>query len=226
MWINLKSILYGTESRSLVNKEWPGITRHSHEYDQFSLINHSIFVFFLTIQWPRGLRSGSAAACLLGVGSKPAGYMDACECCVLSGRGHYDEPTACPEKSYRMWCVVVCDLETYKMRRQCPVLGCSTARKERFCLITWVKYPVPWQPYKNDNYLYTTTWKVKSNEAQHRTRHEGPLMATWGWVFKATLWPFYFRAGDRVFIVQEAVHTNQSYFNDSPFHPHNVYLYF
>jgi hypothetical protein len=68
MWINLKSILYGTESRSLVNKEWPWSTRHSHEYDQFSLINHSIFVFFFwRFQWPRGLRRGSAAARLLAL---------------------------------------------------------------------------------------------------------------------------------------------------------------
>jgi hypothetical protein len=34
------------------------------------------------------------------------------ECCVLSGRGLYDELIACPEESYRLWCVVVCDLET------------------------------------------------------------------------------------------------------------------
>jgi len=34
-----------------------------------------------------------------------------CECCALSGRGLCDEPIARPEESYRMWCVVVCDLE-------------------------------------------------------------------------------------------------------------------
>jgi len=33
------------------------------------------------------------------------------ECCVLSGRGHCDELITRPEKSYRLWCVVVCDLE-------------------------------------------------------------------------------------------------------------------
>jgi hypothetical protein len=32
------------------------------------------------------------------------------ECCV-SGRGLYDEVVTRPEESYRMWCVVVCDLE-------------------------------------------------------------------------------------------------------------------
>jgi len=34
-----------------------------------------------------------------------------CECFVLSGRGLCDELITRPEKSYRMWCVVVCDLE-------------------------------------------------------------------------------------------------------------------
>ena len=32
------------------------------------------------------------------------------ECCVLSGRGLCDELITRPEKSYRQWCVVVCDL--------------------------------------------------------------------------------------------------------------------
>jgi len=34
-----------------------------------------------------------------------------CECCVLSGRGLCDELITYPEESYRLWCVVVCDLE-------------------------------------------------------------------------------------------------------------------
>ena len=32
-----------------------------------------------------------------------------CECCVLSGRSLCDELITRPEKSYRLWCVVVCD---------------------------------------------------------------------------------------------------------------------
>ena len=47
------------------------------------------------------------------VGSNPTGAMDVCcECCVLSDRGLCDELITHPEKSYRLWCVVVCDLET------------------------------------------------------------------------------------------------------------------
>ena len=34
-----------------------------------------------------------------------------CECCVLSGRGLCDELITRPEEPYRLWCVVVCDLE-------------------------------------------------------------------------------------------------------------------
>jgi len=35
-----------------------------------------------------------------------------CECCVLSGRCLCDELITHPEESYRLSCVVVCDLET------------------------------------------------------------------------------------------------------------------
>ena len=49
------------------------------------------------------------------VGSNPTGGMDVCyECCVLSGTGLCDELITRPEESYRLWGVVVCDLETSK----------------------------------------------------------------------------------------------------------------
>ena len=38
-----------------------------------------------------------------------------CECRVLSGRGLCHELVTRPEESYRLWCVVVCDLETSRM---------------------------------------------------------------------------------------------------------------
>ena len=46
-----------------------------------------------------------------------------CECCVLSGRGLCDGLITRPEKSYRVWCVVVCDLYTSRMRSPRPTLG-------------------------------------------------------------------------------------------------------
>ena len=35
-----------------------------------------------------------------------------CDCCVLSGRGLCDGLITRSEESYRLWCVVECDLET------------------------------------------------------------------------------------------------------------------
>ena len=45
-----------------------------------------------------------------------------CECCVLSGRGLCDEQITRPEESYRLWRVVVFDLDTRK-RRLKPAKG-------------------------------------------------------------------------------------------------------
>jgi hypothetical protein len=43
-----------------------------------------------------------------------------CECCVLSGRGLCGGPISRPEEYYRLWSVVVCDLETSCTRRPWP----------------------------------------------------------------------------------------------------------
>ena len=84
-------------------------------------------------QWPRGLRRRSAAARLLRLWVRiPPGGMDVCcECCVLSGRGLCDELITRSEESYRLWCVVVCDLETSSMRRPWPALGCSATENKQ-----------------------------------------------------------------------------------------------
>jgi hypothetical protein len=42
---------------------------------------------------------------------------------VLSGRGLCDGLITCPEESYRLWRVVVCDQETSKTRRLKPATG-------------------------------------------------------------------------------------------------------
>ena len=78
-------------------------------------------------QWPRGLRRSSAATRLLALWVRipPGAWMFvSCECLMWSGRGLCDELITCPEESYRMWCVVVCDQETSRMRRPWPALGC------------------------------------------------------------------------------------------------------
>ena len=91
-------------------------------------------------QWPRGLRRRSTAARLLRLWVRipPEAWMSVCcECCVLSGRGLCDGSITRPEESYRLWRVVVCDLETSKMRRLNPATGlwkiqpkgCNTKKK-------------------------------------------------------------------------------------------------
>jgi hypothetical protein len=55
-----------------------------------------------------------------------------CECCVLSGRGLCDKLITRPEESYRLWYVVVFDLETPRMRRPWPMLGRSATGKKMF----------------------------------------------------------------------------------------------
>ena len=52
-----------------------------------------------------------------------------CECCVLPGRGLRKELITRPEESYRLWWVVVCDLETSIMRRPWPIGGCRSSNK-------------------------------------------------------------------------------------------------
>ena len=53
-------------------------------------------------------------------------------CCVvcLPGRGLCDGLITRREESYRLWCVLVCDLETSKMRRLKPASGLSKPVEE------------------------------------------------------------------------------------------------
>jgi hypothetical protein len=79
-------------------------------------------------EWPRDLRRRSVAVRLLGLWVRipPETLMSvSCKWCVLSGRALYDELITRPEESYRLCCVVICNLETSIMRRQWPVLGRS-----------------------------------------------------------------------------------------------------
>jgi hypothetical protein len=89
---------------------------------------------FCGSQWPRSLRRRSAAARLLRlwVRISPEACISVwCEYCVLSGRGLFDELITRPEESYRLWCVVVCDLETSWMRRPWPTGGCCVKKKKK-----------------------------------------------------------------------------------------------
>jgi hypothetical protein len=49
--------------------------------------------------------------------------MDVCVL-LLSGSGLCDGLILRPEESYRLWCVIVSDLETSRMKRLWAALGC------------------------------------------------------------------------------------------------------
>jgi len=52
----------------------------------------------------------------ISAGERPVAWIFVCcECRVLSGRGLCDELITRPEESYRLCCVVVCDLETSRI---------------------------------------------------------------------------------------------------------------
>ena len=63
--------------------------------------------------------------------SNPTGGMYVCLMCyVLSGRSLCDELIARPEESYRMWCVVVCDLDNLKNEAMTRVGSQRHSRKK------------------------------------------------------------------------------------------------
>jgi len=63
---------------------------------------------------------------------------------VLSGRGLCDELITRPEETYRLWCVVVCDLETLRMGAP-YIYDISSLRVNdlTFILLTWRKWLAP-----------------------------------------------------------------------------------
>jgi len=52
---------------------------------------------------------------------------------VLSGRGLCDELITRPEESYRLWCVVVCDLENLVNEEAMTRVGSQRHRKKKRC---------------------------------------------------------------------------------------------
>jgi hypothetical protein len=50
---------------------------------------------------------------------------------VLSGRGLCDELITCPEESYRLWCIVVCDLENLKNEEVMTRVGSQHHSKKK-----------------------------------------------------------------------------------------------
>ena len=85
-------------------------------------------------QWPRGPRRRSAVTRLLRLRVRiPPGawIFVCCGCCVSSGRGLCDELITRPEESYRMWYIVLCDLETSWIRKPKSALSRSVTNKSK-----------------------------------------------------------------------------------------------
>ena len=87
------------------------------------------------------------AACLLRswVRIPPGAWIFVCcECRVLSGRGLCDELVNRPEESYRLCCVVVCDLETSRIGAP-YIYDISSLRVNDLTLIvlTWRQWRAP-----------------------------------------------------------------------------------
>jgi hypothetical protein len=94
-------------------------------------IYNSIIMRSNTVR-PHGLRRGFAAALLLRLWVQiplEIWMSIPCECWVLYSRGLWNELLTCPEETYRLWCVVVCDLKTSWMGKTWPSLGRSAAGK-------------------------------------------------------------------------------------------------
>jgi len=53
-----------------------------------------------------------------------------CKCCVLSDRSLCDELITRPEESYRLWCVVACDLENLVNEEAMTHWGLLRRKKE------------------------------------------------------------------------------------------------
>ena len=61
------------------------------------------------------MAAGRSLAEILGSNPTGAWIFVCCECRVSSGRGLCDELITRPEESYRLWCVLMCDLETSRI---------------------------------------------------------------------------------------------------------------
>ena len=99
----------------------------------------SVTVVTCRSQWPRGLRRRSTAVHLLRSWVRiplRAWMFVSCECCVLSGRCLCDGLITRPGESYRLWRIVVCDLETSYARRLKPARGLQNTNPQ------WVAAPV------------------------------------------------------------------------------------
>ena len=64
---------------------------------------------------------------------------------MLSGRGLCEELITRPEESYRLWCVVVCDLENLKNEEAMAGVGSQRHRKKKQMMYLIVYLHLSWK---------------------------------------------------------------------------------
>jgi len=79
---------------------------------------------------------------------------------VLSGRGLCDELITRPEESYRLWCVVVCDLETSRMGAP-YIYDISSLRVKnvwRYAFTSLYVFIARWLIQPGDTFCFCSGW--------------------------------------------------------------------
>jgi hypothetical protein len=96
--------IIGSEGR-MVKLFGKGRVEYVVRFSPTRMVSKILFGYILCVPVPVAARSK-------GFESHPGALMSVCcECCMLSGRGLCDELITRLEESYRLCCVVVCDLE-------------------------------------------------------------------------------------------------------------------
>jgi hypothetical protein len=92
----------------------------------------------MTILADAGVRAVYGVSCRSNFGIVVSNLTEAwmfyCVCCVLVGSGLCDELITRSEEPYRIYeyvCLIVCDLETSRMRRPRPELGFWSQKKKK-----------------------------------------------------------------------------------------------
>jgi hypothetical protein len=137
-----------------------------------------IFVTIIRVcwsHWSRGLWPRSTAARLLRswVRIPPGVWMFVCcVCCVLSGRAFCDELITCPEESYQLWHVAVCDHKTSWYEEAIARAGLQSHRNKHYTSISyllnteWRSYHWqvrPFHCYATDKPIIGRTWFISSH---------------------------------------------------------------
>jgi hypothetical protein len=101
--------------------------------NQKRLINYFVYINLLPVPVAARSKAWVYGCSLAGsVGSNPTRVMDVSLFWVLCVvRSLCDKLITRPEESYRLWCVVMCDLKTSRMSRSWPPLGRSATAKKK-----------------------------------------------------------------------------------------------